>query len=335
MDNLDLLIKQQEYVYELAPHLDKFRMKRSNPLQAEFRCDICGDSETNKSKKRGSIFQRDHNLFFNCYNCGYSNHFVGYLKEYHNDLYRSYLLDVKFNKKSDILAKTTPKNKIEKVSEPVMGLTPVTKIPQALEYVKKRKIPQDKWDKIYYVEKFMEYINSVIPGKFPEEVLKYDEPRLVIPFFDNMDNCFGVQGRSFKTDSQLRYITIIFDEGKKKVFGFDQIDSNQTIYCTEGPIDSFFLPNCIAMAGSDISDLDKNVVIVLDNEPRNKALTSKYDKYITNGHKIVIWPKDLKDKDINDMIIAGSTPDEILRLIESRTFQGLKAKMYFNLWRKI
>ena len=43
----------------------------------------------------------------------------------------------------------------------------------------------------------------------------------------------------------------------------------------------------------------------------------------------------IEEKDINDMIKAGKTPDEILNIINTNTFSGMEAKLKFADWRKI
>lgn len=332
MDNIDKLLIQEQYVSQLSPYLERFQVIRYSPFKAAFRCDICGDSQRNKHKRRGGIFEKDHTLFYQCFNCGASHRFDQYLKLYHPDLYQAYLLDVKIKKPKFDGYKEPPKQKKEK--NPVDQLLPARHVPRALKYLQDRQIPEDKIDTIYYTPKFYEFVNSVIPGKFTDKALEHDHPRIVIPFIDIMGTCFGVQGRSFD-NGEYRYITIMFDEDKKKVYGLDDIDYKHTVYCTEGPLDSMFLPNSIAMAGSDISEIDKNFVIILDNEPRNQAIVSKYDKYIARGHKIFIWPSDIKSKDINDLVLSGMSLSDVLKLIDSHTYSAIKAKIKFKEWRKL
>ena len=90
-------------------------------------------------------------------------------------------------------------------------------------------------------------------------------------------------------------------------------------YVVEGPIDSLFLDNCIAVAGADFTRLEKeNTTIIFDNERRNVELLKQIEKTIELGYKIVLWPDDLQEKDINDMIISGKTKDEIQTIINKR-----------------
>lgn len=88
------------------------------------------------------------------------------------------------------------------------------------------------------------------------------------------------------------------------------------------------------MAGSDgLSDkYSSNAVLCFDNEPRNKQIVDKVEKYIDKGFKTVVWPDHIKEKDINDMILKGI---DVQSVIEQNTYAGLAAKIKFNAWKKV
>ena len=50
---------------------------------------------------------------------------------------------------------------------------------------------------------------------------------------------------------------------------------------------------------------------------------------------MVLWPDDVKEKDINDMILSGKTKEEVQTIIKNNTYQGDMAKIRFSKWRKI
>ena len=108
---------------------------------------------------------------------------------------------------------------------------------------------------------------------------------------------------------------------------------------TEGPFDSMFLPNAMAMAGSDLDDtsifLGKNIVFVYDNERRNKEIVNKMMKVLQRGFRIVVWPDIVKFKDINDMVIGGMQLEQIYDIINKNTFEGLQARLKINQWKRI
>ncbi len=75
-----------------------------------------------------------------------------------------------------------------------------------------------------------------------------------------------------------------------------------------------------------------NYIWVFDNEPRNREIVERIDKTIGRGDKIVIWPKQIVEKDINDMVLSGH---DIMSILQSNTHSGLAAKVKFNNWKKV
>ena len=120
-----------------------------------------------------------------------------------------------------------------------------------------------------------------------------------------------------------------------KVYGLEKIDSQKPVYIVEGPFDSTFIKNAVAMCGSDIDIRSfgwSDYIWVFDNEPRNREIINRISKTIDRGDKVVIWPTSIKQKDINDLVIAGYDPENML---ESNTYSGLEAKVKFNEWKKV
>jgi DNA primase len=194
-------------------------------------------------------------------------------------------------------------------------------------------IPAHQQYRIYYTPKFRGWINSIIPNKF--ENVEKDEPRLVIPFFDEYKKMYGVSARGFDPKG-VRYITIMFDD-RPKLFGLDTVDFSRQYYVVEGAIDSFFIKNSIAMAGADgnisaLKNAKENAVFVFDSEPRNKQIHRLMEKAIDAGYKICIWPSNVPGKDINEMYLNGLTNVE--SVIKENVYRGLEAKLKFMGWRK-
>tara|TARA_B100000795_G_scaffold234759_1_gene194062 strand:- start:516 stop:1355 length:840 start_codon:yes stop_codon:yes gene_type:complete len=198
--------------------------------------------------------------------------------------------------------------------------------------IEKRKLPSESYSDLYLCESFYKFTNSLIPNKFPS--LDGDHPRLLIPFRDKDGEVFAYQGRAFG-DEIPKYITIKLDSDADKIFGLDKVDKNKKIYVVEGPIDSLFLDNCIAVAGADFNNVQGDTTVIYDNEPRNKEIVKQIEKTINQGRSIVLWPDSMKEKDINDMILSGYTKSEIQKIIEDNTFEGVAAKLRFTGWKKI
>jgi hypothetical protein len=185
----------------------------------------------------------------------------------------------------------------------------------------------------YYAKNFKEWVNSIKPTF---SSTKYDESRIIIPLFYNQ-NLVGIQGRSldFSNPKSVKYITVMFDDDAPKIYGLDEIQKDEIVHITEGPFDSTFLRNAIAMCGAD-ADVScwgvSNPVWIYDNEPRNREIINRISKCITNGDKVVIWPENIDEKDINDMILSGL---DVQSVIESNTYSGLEATLKFTTWKKI
>jgi predicted RNA-binding Zn-ribbon protein involved in translation (DUF1610 family) len=324
---MDLI--DSKYIGLVSSRLQKFKRVKSDLYT--FRCPICGDSQKNKNKTRGYIYPVKNNTNFKCHNCGASLSFNNFLKHIDPTLHKQYTLE-KFKEGH------TGKNFV--VEEPVfefkrpifkkrLDLPKASEIPIAKRYLEKRLLNPDKF---YFANKFQEWTNTQKPT-FSRIV--GDESRIIIPLHTREGEIFGFQGRSLGP-SNVKYITVILDESIPKVYGLDEVSTDETIYVTEGPFDSTFVQNAIAMCGSDILldslNLGDDIVYVLDNEPRNKEICNRISKLIDGGKKVVIWPKAVQQKDINDMMLAGLS---VMNVLKSNTYRALEAKIKFNEWKKV
>lgn len=335
---------EQKYINLLSFRLRNFKRKSGNLYN--FSCPFCGDSKDNQRKARGYIFQKGGKSSFFCHNCNETLNVETFIKKIDETLYKEMMLeklqDLKPNKKDDTDLYNESKPKFE-ADNKLKRLKPISSLPEdhiARKYVKSRQIPTKEWDNLFYCENFNNWINTIIPDKFSEKALENDESRLVIPFKNKDNKVIGVQGRSFDPDAEIRYISIIFDHDEPKVFGLDRVDMQKDIYCFEGPLDSLFIENSMASAGSDIvlalSFLDKSkLVVIYDNEPRNSETVKKINKSLLNGYRVVIWPKTIKEKDVNQMILAGYTANDILKIIKQNTFEGLNGLVKLKEWKKV
>ena len=157
---------------------------------------------------------------------------------------------------------------------------------------------------------------------------------MVIPFRDETGEVFAAQGRAFGKETP-KYLTVKFED-KPKIFGLDRIDISRRFYFVEGPIDSYFVDNCLAVAGADFEHLPftgEGMTIVLDNEPRSREIIKRMEKLIDRYYALVIWPDIITQKDINDMVLAGHK--DIQETINSNTFSGLTAKAKLSAWKRI
>ena len=321
------------YVNLLSGRLDKFARKKDDLYN--FRCPYCGDSQKHKNKARGYFFRLKQDMVFKCHNCGVGRTLPNFLKDNAPDLYDEYIME-RYKSGTTGKGSYVPKPKFEKPKFKKKGelvsCSELNNEHRAVAYLLGRRIPEKNYSDLFYTDKFCTWVNTQKPT-FQD--VKKDHPRIIIPFIDTNGEWFGFQGRSLNPDDKLRYITIMLDENRTKVFGLNRVDLNKTLYITEGPFDSFYIDNAIAMAGADIDwNLlkEKEVVFVFDNERRNKEIINRMQKAIEKGYEIVIWPTSIKEKDLNDMHVAGH---DVQSLVEFNTYQGLEAQVKLSEWKKV
>lgn len=339
----------RKFLHLVSPKLERFAQKK--PDLYNFRCPICGDSQKNKSKARGFVYKKSNDYFFRCHNCGASHTFYNFLKFVDPSLLKEYTYERFTNgetgnhnypKPTFEEFKSQPAFN-EKPTQKKINLDTVESLPEshyAKAYVKARKIPEKYFSELYFAPDFKMLVQSL---GVENENLKEEDPRLIIPFYDENNELFAIQGRAL-SESKIRYITITLVEdelfsGYMKFYGLNKLDRNKKVYVVEGPIDSMFLPNAIATADADLTRAAKleltDFVLVYDNEPRNKDIVKQIGKAIASGYNVTLLPENIKQKDINDMILAGISPGEILDLIDKFTFSNLRANLEFSKWKKV
>ena len=323
---MDLI--DSKYISLVSSRLQKF--KKVKPDLYNFRCPICGDSQKNKNKCRGYFYVVKNNTNFKCHNCGASLSFSNFIKKVDVTLHKQYTLE-KFKEghtgKNFVVEEPTFTFK-KPVFKKKLDLPKASEDPDAKEYLEKRKLNPDKF---YFTDTFKEWTNT---KKQTFDSTYRDEPRIIIPMYDTSKNLIGFQGRSLNHNS-VKYITVMLDDEAPKLYGLESIDENKPIYIVEGPFDSTFVENGVAMCGADV-DVGSfgwsDYIWVLDNEPRNREIVNRVAKLIDRGEKVVIWPNQIIEKDINDMVLGGQN---IMDVLKSSTYHGLEAKVKFNNWKKV
>jgi len=333
-----------KYISLISPRLRNFTKK--GDYLWNFSCPFCGDSQKNQRKARGFIYRTKNDLFYKCHNCSHGTNLAKLIEYVDVSLHKEYVLErYKEGLTSNGRGDKTPGVGIKAPDfdfhKPMFksfdGLKKFSELEEnhpAVKFLLKRALPREAWNDIYFCPKFFEFTNRYVPNKFPS--LNGDHPRMIIPFRKEDGEIFAYQGRAFGDEPQ-KYITIILDKDHPKIFGMDRVDTTKLFYVVEGPLDSLFLQNAVAVAQSDLRlpQFKDKAVLVPDNEPRNKEVCRQIDRCIEDGYSIVIWPKGIKEKDINDMILSGKTPAEIQTIIHSNTHKGLQAKTVFNSWKRI
>ena len=314
-----------KYIGLVSSRLGNFKRVKSDLYN--FRCPICGDSKKNKTKTRGYLYTIKADVNFRCHNCGASMTFSNFLKEIDPVVHKQYVFE-RF-KQGSTGRGTVVEEPVFKFEAPTfkssIDLPLASTVDVSRIYLEKRKLDPTKF---YYAERFVEYVNS-----HKQSMDVKEHPRIIIPLYYEK-NLVGVQGRALNSNS-VKYITTIFYDEAPKIYGLDNIRRDAPVFVTEGPFDSTFLLNSIAMCGAD-SDVRKwgvsTPVWVYDNEPRSKEITERISNAIARGDSVVIWPTGIEEKDINDMILAGH---DVQSIVESNTYSGLEANLQFTTWKRI
>ena len=332
--NYDLLL------HEIAPYLEKFHKKKIGLYT--FRCPLCGDSQKSKLKTRGHIYKQDNKYYFKCFNCGIATTFTNFVKQQFPSIYSRYYFETfktqdtyyynnrKEDKESDLYT-------LDQFSSLKHYLTS----PEAIAYVKERRLPENKLSSLY----FCEDVNLLI-DQLPDTTYKklaYKSPRIVFPLFNKENNLVGFICRAINKTDSARYYNIKLNEENSLVYGQNIINSNKRVYIVEGIMDSLFLDNALAACSSGFSSAINfckkysiNYVLLFDNEKHNKQILNLMNNHINNNDPIVLfndWA--YRGKDINEMFLNNRalTIELLHRELEKHIYTSkLRAKLEFNKW---
>jgi len=336
------------FANRVSPYLENFKQK--NQYLWNFSCPICGDMSKGRKKMRGYIYRpgNANHLNVKCHHCGYSASLGAFLKLQFPELFKEYV----YTRYQETSKSHVPHKDITEVL-PQLSKVPIVLKDSSMDGLKccdalsdthpvakvlsKRLIPRDKWKLIYYTTKFVEYTNSLVPGKIDANKVA-EHPRLVIPYLDAHGKMFAYVGRAFGKE-EPRYYTIKLDD-RDRVFGLDRVDYSKRIYVVEGAIDSLFLNNGIAVSGSNfdcetIRSIKSNVTLIPDNEPRSPEIVKLVKKHIELGYDVCMLPHSIITKDINEHVLSGMTTEDLHRIIDENTFYGIEAMARFVTWKLV
>lgn len=344
------------YIGMLEYQLQRFGWEREG--LARCRCPMCGDSQKSERKRRFYFYaDNEKNIFrVKCHNCsecsGWSLEF--WLKKYFPDMYRDYIMD-KFQqdgKRDEYVECAKPKKPKETRTVGIMKkavevkpqdeflnkLISVESLPddhKAKSYLIGRMIPRERFKLFYYTEDFKQLCLDFEPEEIEAVNRMPTEDRLIIPFFNTKGEVMAFQGRCFTSNAgDIRYLTCKKTADTPKTFGLERIVAGKPRIVVEGPIDSLFLPNCLASADADLLKV-KGEIYIPDCQYRNRQINDRIVQMIDAGVKVVLFPPNYPYKDINEMVMdGGMTPRKVLEFICNNIYQGMTARMKFADLRK-
>ena len=306
-------------------------------------CPTCREGKS-WGKKRRLYYVIKNNLIF-CHNCGLSVRPVKWIMQVSGMNYVDVLKESEYIKVDS--SEALPEFQVEKKQEELLpqdsiNLSDCTQVAfykdnkivqKALEVIDKRRL-----DKA--INKPKEFWLSLTD--------KIHRDRLIIPFYDLNNKIVHYQTRTIvekKNWNAPKYLSK--NNSEKTLFGVNNVsDKSKFIFVTEGPLDSCFISNGVAVAGinegrgDSLTDKQKEqlksfpsheLVWVLDNQLKDQASRKKTSMLIKQDFKVFIWPRALKKfKDINEVCTEYGLNSISEKFILSNTYSGLKAKMLLS-----
>ena len=345
-----MLWLDRKYLQQVSSYLRNFKDKGNNLWN--FSCPFCGDSQKKQTKARGYLYAKNNDLFFRCNNCQHGTTFFRFLQHIDKNLAKDYQLEG-FREVGGKSCHNFPDPDLSEVFKPIPFFQPKSKEKQsfldtlldrvdtldtnhpAQIFLRDRAVSPAKFSRIYYLDDTKNLCQ--LSKKYIDKITSR-EPRIVFPFFTRQGKLTGLSARSINGQG-LRYLNLSISDSDMGIFGLMDVDYNKDIFVVEGAIDSLFLSNSVAVSGSSLASrgfpfASSTAILVYDNEPRNKDILNLIEKSISANYRVCIWPEGIKEKDINDMVLAGRNPAEIEQIIIDNTFTDLKAKMKFNYWKR-
>ncbi len=334
-----------KYTKLLGARLLNFKQKKADLFVFSHSCE---DRTSRRVKARAFFYSQGGAMYVKCHHCGMSHRLSTFLAmespvladEYRIEVYREKLnsgeIAPPLIAKSPEPIKEEPK-KERSVLDGLVRLTDLRKDHPALQYVKKRAIPAEHYDRLFFCSKFHRYA-SRFNDSFKN--LKDDHPRLILPYFDKENHVFALTARAFGREEK-KYIFLQIEEKTNNIYGLWRIDPQKPIIAVEGQIDSLCLDNAIAVGGADYSSefirsIKSNLIIVPDNDfVRNKQVADSVQKAIDSGYTVSLFPPSFKCKDVNEALQKNfMSKEELLALIKNNAKSGAEAKLELIFRRK-
>jgi len=308
-----------KYFKMIVPEIGK-----ETSMDINAKCIVCGDSIDNPNKKRMHLYTKtsyDGDQVA-CFNCGYSARPEKFIKDYGSQYYNAYRSEMGYSKiknlKKTIIRSTNKDNsEVEYINFLSESIKEAETSPECIDYLAKRNLYLNDFNSSCYIATD----NVVLDGKTVN--LK---DFIIIPLVKD-SKYYGFYSRNIKTKIFYTYLP---DNNKGyKVYNWFNIDKKKPVFVFESIMDqvSTNLKNSISALGSDLSperlkELN-DVIFVMDNDSTGKK---KALKYISMGYKAIIYPKEIKEKDCNEML-RTKTKEEITEMLLKNVKGGITGKI--------
>lgn len=180
--------------------------------------------------------------------------------------------------------------------------------------------------------------------------------RLVIPFYDSNGKVIFYQSRAIGANiddfmEDVKYLSK--KNSQKSIFNIDKVDDDmEEIFLFEGPIDSCFVKNGVAVGGitpsrekslTDVQEeqlecfkMTHRFIWVLDSQWLDDASYEKTRLLLENGESVFIWPEKIgkRYKDFNELCVAANQNEVPRECIVNNTLTGEMGLLKYKLLMK-
>ena len=299
-------------------------------------CPICREGSSWGRKRRLYYIAKDMRMC--CHNCGWYGSPVDFIKEVEGLTYKQILAEIDTLDYEYGVVKEEIKTFSNTQVLPTDSINLFDKT--QLEYHANNSVIQKACD-VIISRRLNKAINKP-KALYVSLVDKIHKDRLVLPFYNRSGVCDFYQSRTIIKSKQEypKYLSKVGSE--KTLFNFENVESSSDhVFITEGPIDSFFIKNSVAVAGiqeksqqsltkTQKQQLDQmflsQTVWVLDSQWNDETSMKKTKILLENNECVFIWPEEIGKacKDINDVCVKYKTNQVSQEYILKNTYCGLK-----------
>ena len=318
----EMVPKVQDILNRTFPDVPQKRGIKIYRDRVSFACPLCGDSASNMSKKRGSlILEGKFKNLYKCHNCGVCMTTYRFFRNFNENL-SNRAIDYMISNKGEI--------------EHTSISTVVTNMLYDTDIIDEYAIAREDFKQRCHL---ME-VNGTYAGTYLAKRLQFKSEKFLYHMGKNLlfvlnltpsGKILGLQVRSLdqnRAKGGSKYLTyklskiyeVMLHEEKSipdeieeisTIFNILLVNYNEPVTVVEGPMDSFFVRNCIATCGANHNiDLNMTTRYLFDDDlaGRKHAIEK-----LGEGYAVFMWDKMKKDLcmpwrkkwDVNDLVIWG------------------------------
>lgn len=318
-------------ITKIYSHCDRVVHKKYRKVY-NFECPVCREGKSKGRKRRGYYIQTDN--YFCCHNCSKTWQPFQWIKEVCNLTPKEIFKEaIEYDDSLELILEQKQEKKKENpytLPKDCINLTDSRQI----EFFQDKQPVKDCYQ--YLINRRM--LTAVNRPKYYYTSLvdNIHRNRLIIPFFNEDGKIIFYQSRAVQPKDEKFGKYLSKSGADFSVFGVDRIDLDfPYIFQFEGPIDSMFVRNGVAIGGLNLTEIQEcqlekfklhQRIWVLDNQLDNNDVKQKYLDLIESNENVFIWPKKYKQfKDLNEICIHLKLDKIKPKFFLDNTYQGMQA----------